>query len=52
MKSKKTQYMSIMAMFLAIQIILVVTPLGYLPIGPISATTMLMRMPSRLLTIP
>lgn len=40
MKSKKTQYMSIMAMFLAIQIILVVTPLGYLPIGPISATTM------------
>ena len=32
--------MSIMAMFLAIQIILVVTPLGYLPIGPISATTM------------
>ena len=26
MKSKKTQYMSIMAMFLAIQIILVVTP--------------------------
>lgn len=39
MKSKKTQYMSIMAMFLAIQIILVVTPLGYLPIGPISATT-------------
>ena len=32
--------MSFMAMFLAIQIILVVTPLGYLPIGPISATTM------------
>lgn len=40
MRSKKTQYMSFMAMFLAIQIILVVTPLGYLPIGPISATTM------------
>lgn len=40
MKSKKTQYMSIMAMFLAIQIILVITPLGYIPIGPLSATTM------------
>lgn len=40
MKSKKTQYMAIMSMFLAIQILLTVTPLGYLPIGPISATTM------------
>ena len=40
MKTKKTQYMSFMALFLAIQVILVVTPLGYLPIGPISATTM------------
>lgn len=40
MKSKKTQYLSFMAMFLAIEIILVVTPLGYLPIGPINATTM------------
>ena len=40
MKSKKIQYMSIMAMFLAIEIILVVTPLGYMPIGPINATTM------------
>lgn len=40
MKSKKTQYLSIMAMFLAIEIILVITPLGYLPVGPINATTM------------
>lgn len=40
MKSKKTQYMTSMALFLAIEIILVVTPLGYIPIGPLNATTM------------
>ena len=40
MKSKKTQYMNSMALFLAIEIILVVTPLGYIPIGPLNATTM------------
>lgn len=40
MRSKKTQYLTFMAMFLAIEIILVVTPLGYIPIGPLSATTM------------
>ena len=40
MKSKKTQYMTSMALFLAIEIILVVTPLGYIPIGPFNATTM------------
>lgn len=40
MRSKKTQYMTFMAMFLAIEIILVVTPLGYIPIGPLSTTTM------------
>ena len=40
MRSKKTQQMTFMAMFLAIEIILVVTPLGYIPIGPLSATTM------------
>lgn len=40
MRSKKTQYMTFMAMFLAIEIILVVTPLGYIPVGPLSATTM------------
>ena len=38
MKSKKTQYMTSMALFLAIEIILVVTPLGYIPIGPLNAT--------------
>lgn len=40
MKTKKTQYMAFMALFLAIQILLVITPLGYLPLGPIDATTM------------
>ncbi|MGX8835061.1 ECF transporter S component [Amedibacillus sp. YH-ame6] len=40
MKTKKTQYMSFMALFLAIQVVLVVTPLGYLAIGPLSLTTM------------
>lgn len=40
MKSKKTQYMTSMALFLAIEIILVVTPLGYIPIGPLNAITM------------
>lgn len=40
MRSKKTQHMAFMAMFLAIEVILVVTPLGYIPIGPLSATTM------------
>ena len=40
MRYYKTQYMTFMAMFLAIEIILVVTPLGYIPIGPLSATTM------------
>ena len=40
MKSKKTQYMTSMALFLAIEIIPVVTPLGYIPIGPLNATTM------------
>lgn len=40
MKSQKTQYMSFMALFLAIEVVLVVTPLGYIPLGPINATTM------------
>lgn len=40
MKTNKTQYMAFMAMFLAIEIALVLTPLGYIPLGPISATTM------------
>lgn len=37
---KKTKYLTSMALFLAIEIILVVTPLGYIPLGPINATTM------------
>ena len=40
MRSKKTQRMTFMAMFLAIEVILVVTPLGYIPIGPLRATTL------------
>lgn len=40
MKSKKTKTMTSMALFLAIEIILVVTPLGYVPLGPLNATTM------------
>lgn len=40
MKSNKTQQMAIMAMFLAIQIVLVITPLGYIPIPPVNLTTM------------
>lgn len=40
MKTNKTQYMAFMAMFLAIEIALVLTPLGYIPLGPINATTM------------
>ena len=40
MNKSKTQYMAFMAMFLAIEIVLVLTPLGYLQLGVISATTM------------
>lgn len=40
MKKQKTQYLAFMAMFLAIEIVLVLTPLGYIPLGPINATTM------------
>lgn len=40
MKTKKTQYMSFMALFLSIQVVLVITPLGFLPIGALSVTTM------------
>lgn len=40
MRSKKTKNLTFMAMFLAIEIILVVTPLGYIPLGPLNATTM------------
>lgn len=40
MRNKKITEMAIMAMFLAIEIVLVLTPLGYLPIGPLNLTTM------------
>lgn len=40
MNKRKTQSMAYLALFLAIQVILVITPLGYLPIGPLSLTTM------------
>lgn len=40
MKSKQTQRLAFMAMFLAIEVVLVFTPLGYLPIPPLNPTTM------------
>lgn len=40
MKSKQTQRLAFMAMFLAIEAVLVFTPLGYLPIPPLNPTTM------------
>lgn len=40
MKNRKTQYLAFMALFLAIEIVLVVTPLGYIQLGVINATTM------------
>lgn len=40
MKNKKTKRITFLAMFIAIEVILVVTPLGFIPIGPLSITTM------------
>lgn len=40
MKRKQTRFIAFMSMFLAIQLVLLFTPLGYLRIGVISATTM------------
>lgn len=40
MKTKQTQRLAFMAMFLAIEAVLVFTPLGYLPIPPLNPTTM------------
>ncbi|REC33378.1 ECF transporter S component [Enterococcus pseudoavium] len=40
MKENNVRSFTLTAMFLAIMIILVVTPLGFIPIGPINATTM------------
>ncbi|MGO3790128.1 MAG: ECF transporter S component [Enterococcus gilvus] len=40
MKERNVKDFTLTAMFLAIMIILAVTPLGFIPIGPINATTM------------
>ena len=40
MRNKKITEMAFLAMFIAIEIVLVLTPLGYLPIGPLNLTTM------------
>lgn len=40
MNDKNVRNFTLTAMFLAIMIILAVTPLGFIPIGPINATTM------------
>lgn len=40
MKNKKIKYFTILAFFTTIQVILTFTPLGFLRIGPISATTL------------
>ena len=37
---KKTYRLVILAMFVCIELVLMLTPLGYIPIGPIRATTM------------
>lgn len=40
MKSKETKIFVLLAFFVAIEVILATTPLGYVPIGAISATTL------------
>lgn len=40
MKYKQTRFYAFMAMFLAVEVVLTFTPLGFLRIGPLSATTM------------
>lgn len=40
MRSKKTRNMTLFAFFLAVELVLLFTPLGFLRIGPISATLM------------
>ncbi|MBQ8993349.1 MAG: ECF transporter S component [Turicibacter sp.] len=37
---KKTKFLVLLTMFCSIQVVLMLTPLGYIPIGPIRATTM------------
>ncbi|MEG0315069.1 MAG: ECF transporter S component [Erysipelotrichaceae bacterium] len=40
MKSNKTQYLTCFTMLLVLEIVLVISPLGYIQLGPISVTTM------------
>ena len=40
MRSKKTKDLTLFAFFLAVELILLFTPLGFLRIGPLSATLM------------
>ncbi len=37
---KKTKFLVLLTMFCSIQVVLMLTPLGYIPIGPVRATTM------------
>ncbi len=39
-RKKRTQRLALMAFFVAIEVIMVVTSIGYIPIGPLSITTM------------
>ncbi len=40
MKTIKTKQLVLLSLFICIEIILAITPLGYIPIGPVRATTM------------
>ena len=40
MKTIKTKQLVLLSLFICIEIILAITPLGYIPIGPIRATTL------------
>lgn len=37
---KKTKFLILLTMFCSIQVVLMLTPLGYIPLGPVRATTM------------
>lgn len=37
---RKTKFLVLVTMFCSIQVILMLTPLGYIPLGPVRATTM------------
>ena len=37
---RKTKFLVLLTMFCSIQVVLMLTPLGYIPIGPVRATTM------------